>query len=414
MKRPAIWMILIASAALIAVVAPTHAQDDTDAPSDPAEAGTDVVTAEVVAVVGRVRVRDAADQPWRKAEPGMEVPVGGEFHTGLRSAVTFRITEDQTYTLDRLGAVRILEAVRAAGDGKVTTKLGMREGRVHFDIDRADVDHDAQIYSPGATMAIRGTQGSYFDQGSFPPQTFISRGQAQHSGRNGAEHGVGAGGTGSNDHSPTGNALRDTAVDTGASLAKDDTEARLTSTLPALGGSDFLASGATGFSSQIASRQISDSLDDIDDDITPGGDFVNDLFVLMGWGGDADLDLGLTDPNGDTVVTAQAPSFPNGSSTTPSGLEAGPDSQFANGFEYIQARMTPIDGQYTYHIEMFQGSVASWVVVVYDPPLQDGTTGNPTGGNFQVGQNAATFSGTLDSNSPTASGSFTLPLSQPD
>ncbi len=48
------------------------------------------------------------------AMPQMLVSQGAEFRTGPHSSVTCVIPPDQTFTLDRLGTVRVEEAARTA------------------------------------------------------------------------------------------------------------------------------------------------------------------------------------------------------------------------------------------------------------------------------------------------------------
>ena len=65
----------------------------------------------------------------------MVVSENAEFRTGPRSAVRFTIPPDQTVTLDRLGTVKVLEAIN--NNGKLTTNLGMKYGRTRYDIEAA-------------------------------------------------------------------------------------------------------------------------------------------------------------------------------------------------------------------------------------------------------------------------------------
>lgn len=122
----------------------------------------------VTQVQGMVEVRTAEDQPWQKAQVGMELGAGADFRTGPRSVVRFRIPPDQTITLDRLGTVRVMQAVKEAG--KMKTDLGMRYGRTRLDIEATGgSDHEATIRTPTATLAIRGTIAVAFDQGFYEP-----------------------------------------------------------------------------------------------------------------------------------------------------------------------------------------------------------------------------------------------------
>ena len=103
-----------------------------------------------------MQVRTDEDQPWKIAKPGMVVDQNAEFRTSLRSAVQIQIPPDQTITLDRLGVIKVVEAIDDGG--KLKTKIGMKYGRTRYDIESAGQEHEASISSPSSTLAIRGTQ----------------------------------------------------------------------------------------------------------------------------------------------------------------------------------------------------------------------------------------------------------------
>lgn len=110
----------------------------------------------VAGVRGLVQVRQAEDQPWVPAAVGMKLDQGSEFRTGPRSAVQVKIEPGQTITLDRLGTMKLLQAVRQ--EGKMVTDLGMKYGRTRYDIQTEGVEHESTIHSPSATLAVRGTR----------------------------------------------------------------------------------------------------------------------------------------------------------------------------------------------------------------------------------------------------------------
>jgi hypothetical protein len=126
-----------------------------EAPQMPA-ASQHALEAVVTGVAGLVQVRLAEDQPWQAVQVGMKLGAGAEFRTGPRSAVQFAIPPAQTVTLDRLGTVKLLQAIESGGT--VTTDLGMQYGRTRYDIHAAGVEHAATIRSPSATLAVRGTR----------------------------------------------------------------------------------------------------------------------------------------------------------------------------------------------------------------------------------------------------------------
>jgi hypothetical protein len=135
------------------------------------------LVATVTGVEGMVQVRDTSDGPWRRAVAGMVVGEGAEFRTGPRSAVRCFIAPDQTITLDRLGVVKLLQAVREGN--RVKTSVGMPYGRTRYDIEEAGVEHQSTMVTPGSTLAIRGTKVSVFDQPPFAPSAVSLTGRAE-------------------------------------------------------------------------------------------------------------------------------------------------------------------------------------------------------------------------------------------
>jgi hypothetical protein len=138
-------------------------------------AGT-ALSATITAIEGIVQVRQNEDAAWQKATVGMKLGEGAEFRTGPRSAVRFEIPPDQTITLDRLGTVKLIEAI--AKNDAVKTDLGMKYGRVRYDVEAAGLAHDSTIHSPGSALAVRGTRVSLYDQPPFAPQATSLTGRA--------------------------------------------------------------------------------------------------------------------------------------------------------------------------------------------------------------------------------------------
>src|SRR5256884_977149 len=168
-----IGVVLFAAASIsFAQTAPSAAPAAPGAP-----AATDHLKATVTGVEGLVQVRAADDQPWQKATVGMEVGENAEFRTGPKSAVRFTIPPDQTVTLDRLGTVKVLQAVN--DNGKLKTNLGMKYGRTRYDIEAAGHEHESTIASPSSTLAVRGTKVSLYDQRPFAAEARSLTGRAE-------------------------------------------------------------------------------------------------------------------------------------------------------------------------------------------------------------------------------------------
>ncbi|MEX2216289.1 MAG: FecR domain-containing protein [Phycisphaeraceae bacterium] len=171
-------------------VAPAPAAVDAPAVA----AAADSLKIQIVAIEGMVQIRPGADQPWQRATVGMELKVGWDIRTSIRSAVQFTIDGNHTVTVDSFGDVRVLEAIRK--DGKVKTDVGMRYGRTEYKVEVAAEEHEARIHTPSATLAIRGSTAAVQDnqlgcqvvvteshlsqvngRGGFIPPTFLAKGQ---------------------------------------------------------------------------------------------------------------------------------------------------------------------------------------------------------------------------------------------
>ena len=153
--------IAIASTLLCtALIAQTNPSTNLSLPQGP-------IKVTIAKVQGIVQYRTGPDQKWQKAAEGVELSEGSELRTGPRSAVQFKIGDDQTVTLDRLGTIRILRAEFESG--KVFTDLGMKYGRTRYDIESAAREHDAKVRSPSSVLAVRGTKFIAQDEAPFAP-----------------------------------------------------------------------------------------------------------------------------------------------------------------------------------------------------------------------------------------------------
>ncbi|MBI1368832.1 MAG: hypothetical protein GC162_09295 [Planctomycetes bacterium] len=127
-------------------------------PADAAAPVQDLATV-VTFVNGLVQVRQAEDQPWVKAEVGMKLAAGAEFRTGPRSQVQFKVGDTQIVSLDRLGTIKVIDAIKQGG--KVETDLGLKYGRSELKVDAGGgLEHESKIYAPGTTLAVRGSAGA--------------------------------------------------------------------------------------------------------------------------------------------------------------------------------------------------------------------------------------------------------------
>ncbi|HEY7120134.1 MAG TPA: hypothetical protein VH475_26335 [Tepidisphaeraceae bacterium] len=250
----------------------------------------------VTGVEGMVQVREGDGQPWRKAVAGMTVGEGAEFRTGPRSAVRCLVPPDQTFTLDRLGVVKVLQAIR---DGKVVkTKVGMPFGRTRYDIEAAGVEHQTSMVTPSSTLAIRGTRVSVFDQPPFAPSAVSLTGRAEYrtAKRQIAFGGKGEGRTdvSSQIESPGELSLLRSYVDPASHFGRPDEDERLISQLQAKGDL-VLRNGelAVAFGGPVTDRQLVD--------ITRNQGRFN---IALRWFGPGDFDLFVLTPDPKTGLPA--------------------------------------------------------------------------------------------------------------
>src|SRR5438552_4704388 len=130
--------------------------------------------ATITEVTGSAHARKSENDPWETAKVGMKLNEGAEIRTNIRSRVVYHIPPDQNIVIAR---VTITKLLLARGDGnEVQTKLGMPYGRTQYLVEEAGVRHSAEITSPGATLAVRGTKEMLlYDQGPFTPIAYASQ-----------------------------------------------------------------------------------------------------------------------------------------------------------------------------------------------------------------------------------------------
>jgi hypothetical protein len=130
----------------------------------------------VVDVSGLVQVRASEQAAWQAAKVGMVVDEGAEFRTGPRSSVRCTIPPDQSFTLDRLGTVKVLTALQHGS--KLKTEMVMKYGRTKYSVEAAGLEHEGSISSPTGTLAVRGTVVSLYDQPPYTPEAVSYTGRA--------------------------------------------------------------------------------------------------------------------------------------------------------------------------------------------------------------------------------------------
>jgi hypothetical protein len=288
---------VLAIVLLIAASLPSRAVAQTAPAAAPASG--EHLKATITGVEGPlVQVKESEEAGWKDAKVGMVVAEDAEFRTGPRSAVRFSFPPDQTITLDRLGTVKLLQAVNDGG--KIKTNIGMKYGRTRYDIEAAGREHEASITSPSSTLAVRGTDFSSFDQRPFPAEAVSLRGRVEFRGMKkqaflGGKNPGKARLTADSPNAASA-ALSRTVVDPSIALARTQSEDALIASL--------LSSGSVlSFDYDRGIRVVKGgSVPRTDAELIPT--LPGTLNFVLRWTGNTDLNL---------VVIAPNPTSPNGS-----------------------------------------------------------------------------------------------------
>ena len=339
-----------------------------------------------------MQVRPAEDKPWQKAAAGMELGEGWEIRTGLRSICQFTIKDTHVITLDRLGTVTVLNAVKQ--DGMVKTDVGMKYGRTQYQVDAVGEQHESRIHAPAATLAVRGSIISMSDDPAYGTTAIVSESQSAVYSQRGVDQvnvvpiemvrGVieqRSEELGSQPGGPGEVALRESTPDPGGHFGRSGPlEQQLVGQFP---GSDTLGNpnGAINpgeFRDQSLIDQQNESIGNVTQP------FPGSLQVQFAWTGNADLDVALRDPLGG--LTSTFPDSFAGSSTVtrPSGPAtyfAGPDDigGVGGGSEQIFSSSEILSGSHTAiaRFSDFDGATAASVTitVVKDSQVIHSATG---------------------------------------
>jgi hypothetical protein len=339
--------------------APTRVTTQPNRATAPA-VGADALLVTVTGIQGLVQVRTEEGKDWVPAKLGMQLNEGAEFRTGPRSAVRFVIPPDQTITLDRLGTMKVLEAIEQ--QGKVTTDLGMKYGRARYDIEKVGVEHASTIRSPGSTLAIRGTDVTYEDQAPWVPNASSIEGRAEF--RDFKRQYLAFGGNTKAEVRADKSSVAGTAADKtksdpkGAFSGRTETEDLLLGTLPSQGGVDARGLRAinelarSGFSGTFVGAPPVDGPLSFELQWQP---------VNLSAPGATDLDLVVRDPKGNV---ASKNHLTVGSGTS-EGIHSGNDvGSSGSGIERVQWSAFFPAGQYKVEINHISGSAAQAFLLV--------------------------------------------------
>jgi hypothetical protein len=168
---------LLATAVLAGLFAGAGGFVDQQEPPQPQAPGAAPATAPatapaeaviVTSVEGKARARANPDAEWKLVEVGMRLPQGAQIQTGQASRVVCAVPPGREFVVDRLSTVTVLEAEQRGN--RLRTDLLMEYGRTDLRVQKAGLEQDARIRTPGATASVRGTALSVYNQPPFAPE----------------------------------------------------------------------------------------------------------------------------------------------------------------------------------------------------------------------------------------------------
>ena len=133
----------------------------------------------ITKVEGFAAYRESDAAEWKPAIKGVELNEQAELRTGPKGAIQLIIEPDQTVAIDRLTTVKLLRIFTEGA--KAATDIGIKYGRTRYDLEGGGIEHQSTLRSPNATLAVRGTRVSLFDQPPFTPQAISLTGRAEFS-----------------------------------------------------------------------------------------------------------------------------------------------------------------------------------------------------------------------------------------
>jgi len=142
----------------------THAEAETqlaeqDQTPTEAEQATPL-TVTVVSVEGTAEQRLTTDEQgqWHPLEAGDELSELSIIRTGLGSQVVLKFS-DRGEVVVRSATKVGIASFRKDDEQEVTTRLGLKYGSIHADVDSSEGPNDFQVATPVATLSVRGTGG---------------------------------------------------------------------------------------------------------------------------------------------------------------------------------------------------------------------------------------------------------------
>ena len=326
---------------------------------------------------GFVQLRNRTDEPWQMPVVGMKLDGNAEFRTGPRSWVRFHVPPKQLVTLDRLGTVKVLEAIYDPAKETVKTDLAMKYGRARYDVQAAGVLLESTVHTPGNTLAIRGTKTFITNTPPFPAAVATYGGVVKHRTSSGAQVQFGDEDGQTADDGPDAD---DQSNDAAASMGQPGSsiplvnndgsggpaETSLTNTQPvsvlltqtAEESALALGSQGSGFTPGLIGTNLSQMRNRAGSGMATGSTIGSDAAMLLfdfTWTGAGDVDGFVTDPLGNTVCVFED-TRPNCVFSTSQGASGSVDHPGPNGSETIRWLGNQIPfGSYEYGVQLFTG-----------------------------------------------------------
>ncbi len=381
------------SGALLLSLAPEAMPPTTAPATGSAVKPMKVIITGVEGELAEVRKSDA--DAWQPAKVGMVVGPDAEFRTGPKSAIRFIIPPKQTFTLDRMGTTKVLQAI--SGDGKVKTDVGMPYGRVRYDletikpnaagavdpaqfqVEEAGVEYDSAIRSPNSTLAVRGTEVSLYDQWPFIPQAVSLTGRAEF--QNAKKQTIAFGNRGqgytriqSNQNGAVESSLSESFIDPTITLARTGPEAALVSSLISRG-------AVVSVDRNTGIEIIRGGVPPTDKELIPV--LPGRLNFVLRWTGNANLDLSLVNQagkSGEFMLPGAGLNWTRSGGYSPFDHRGGPHG----GIELAYWKGTFPDGYYGLAINYVSGAPTSAtieafrdgkLIELFDPAANGGAGG---------------------------------------
>lgn len=116
------------------------------------------LSARVLKVKGTPQWRTSEKAKWKNAKVNDLIDPGSQIFTGSRESITLSIGENGKIVVERLSLIDLMVIIQE-GD-VLRTRVAVRRGRANFTVDKVGLINDAQVLTPTATLAVRGTDFS--------------------------------------------------------------------------------------------------------------------------------------------------------------------------------------------------------------------------------------------------------------